>query len=161
MHVQYTQRRPLNAWQKILFGSIFLIIGVSLLAFSYFHIQDYQRKSQTYVSTTAYVVDYQENSSDDLVAIIVEYVVDGQTYRKTSNVYSNTPRSIGTHLSIKYDPNNPKNMIWGTDSTNIILPAVGVMFILGGIIIIVSGVKGISRESNTEYDYNTSPTISN
>lgn len=130
----------MNSWQVFLFGLVFAIIGVGLLVFSIFTIKSYNEKNKTYVETNSVVIDYARND-EGLVAIIVEYTVDDETYTKQSNAYSNTPKSIGTKVKIKYNPNNPSEAIWVNDSTNIILPLMGGIFTLVGIIVAVSGAK--------------------
>jgi len=78
---------------------------------------------------------------DGLQAIIVEYTVDGQSYRKTSNSYSNMPKSMGTEVDLKYNPANPKDAIWVNDSTNIVMPLAGGLFTLVGVVVIVIATK--------------------
>ena len=50
------------------------------------------------------------------------------------------PKSIGTEVSIKYNPNDPQDIIWTSDSANIILPIVGIAFTLIGIAILIYGI---------------------
>lgn len=130
----------MKPWQWILFGLIFAIVGIALLCFAVSSIKTYNEKNETFVETTSRVVDYKYND-EGLQAIVVEYVVDGQTYQKVSNSYSNMSKSIGTEVSIKYNPNNPQDAIWTLDSTNIILPIVGVVFTLVGVIVVISSIK--------------------
>ena len=124
---------------KILFGLIFTIIGIAILCFASSSINTYNEKNATFTETTSKVVDYKYDD-DGLQAIIVEYVVNGRTYQKVSNSYSNMPKSIGTEVSIKYNPNDPQDIIWTSDSTNIILPIVGITFTLIGIAILIYGI---------------------
>jgi hypothetical protein len=143
-NVQGKQMKP---WQGILFGLIFAIVGIGLIAYSVVTIQNYNKKNETYIETTSKVVDY-DYDSDGLQAIIVEYTVDGKTYRKTSNSYSNMPKSIGTEVSVKYNPDNPSDAIWTTDSTNIVMPLAGALFTIVGIIVVISSAKKMKQENN-------------
>ena len=138
--VSTVQTKPMKPWQGVLFGLIFAVVGIALLFFANSSIKTYNEKNATFIETTSTVVDYKYND-DGLQAIIVEYVVDGQTYQKISNSYSNMPKSIGTEVSVKYNPNNPKDAIWTSDSSNIILPIFGAVFTLVGVFVVISSVK--------------------
>lgn len=133
-------QKPMKTWQGVLFGLIFAIVGIALLCFAVSSIKSYNKKNETFVETTSKVVDYRYDD-DGLQAIVVEYVVDGRTYQKVSNSYSNMPKSIGTEVSVKYNPDNPQDAIWTSDSSNIILPIVGFIFTLVGIIVVIFSIK--------------------
>lgn len=157
MHFSYStqdvQTNQSNIWQKILFGLIFVVVGIVLLYFAISSIKTYNEKSKTFIEITSTIVDYKYND-EGLQAIVVEYVVDGETYQKISNTYTNMPKSIGTELPIKYNPNNPKDAIWVSDSNNIVLPIVGVAFTLVGIFFIVLTVKNEKKKKTIEEQTN-------
>ena len=145
MHINFStgrtvQAKPMKPWQGVLFGLIFVIVGIALLCFAVSSIKTYNEKNETFVETTSKIVDYKYND-EGLQAIVVEYVVNGQTYQKVSNSYSNMPKSIGTEVSVKYNPNNPQDAIWTSDSTNIVLPIFGAVFTLVGVIVVISSIK--------------------
>ena len=147
--VSNVQTKPMKPWQGVLFGLIFTIIGIALLWFAVSSIKTYNEKNETFIETTSTVVDYKYND-DGLQAIIVEYVVDGQTYQKISNSYSNMPKSIGTEVSVKYNPNNPKDAIWTSDSNNIVLPIFGAVFTLVGVLVVISSIKNGKKQKMIE-----------
>lgn len=154
MHINFStdrivQSKPMKPWQGVLLGLIFAIVGIALLCFAVSSIKTYNEKNETFVETTSRVVDYKYND-ERLQAIVVEYVVDGQTYQKVSNSYSNMPKSIGTEVSIRYNPNNPQDAIWTSDSTNIVLPIIGVVFILAGVIVVISSIKNGKKQKMLE-----------
>lgn len=154
MHINFStdrivQSKPMKPWQGGLFGLIFAIVGIALLCFAVSSIKTYNEKNETFVETTSRVVDYKYND-ERLQAIVVEYVVDGQTYQKVSNSYSNMPKSIGTEVSIRYNPNNPQDAIWTSDSTNIVLPIIGVVFILAGVIVVIYSIKNGKKQKMLE-----------
>ena len=157
MHFSYStqdvQTNQSNIWQKILFGLIFVVVGIVLLYFAISSIKTYNEKSKTFIEITSTIVDYKYND-EGLQAIVVEYVVDGETYQKISNTYTNMPKSIGTELPIKYNPNNPKDAIWVSDSNNIVLPIAGVAFTLVGIFFIVLTVKNEKKKKTIEEQTN-------
>ena len=157
MHFSYStqdvQTNQSNIWQKILFGLIFVVVGIVLLYFAISSIKTYNEKSKTFIEITSTIVDYKYND-EGLQAIVVEYVVDGETYQKISNTYTNMPKSIGTEVPIKYNPNNPKDAIWVSDSNNIVLPIAGVAFTLVGIFFIVLTVKNEKKKKTIEEQTN-------
>ena len=150
MYINFLTRRTVQSkqpktWHNVFMGLIFAIIGIALLCFSVLLIKTYNEKNETFIETTSKVVDYKYND-EGLQAIIVEYVVDGQTYYKISNSYSNMPKSIGTKVLIKYNPYNPQDIIWTMDSINIILPIVGVAFTLAGVIVVIFSIKNRKKQ---------------
>ena len=77
----------------------------------------------------------------ELRAIIVEYIVDGRKYRKESDKFSTITKLIGDKVMIKYNPKNPSDSIWKNDSSNIIIPIVGGLFVIAGILVFVNYIK--------------------
>lgn len=146
--MRFSSTKPMKPWQGILFGLIFLFAGIEVLLLSVSTIKSYNEKNETYKEVTSVVVDYDYND-DDLEAIIVEYVVDGQTYRKKSNTYSSVHKMKGTEVKLKYDPNNPSEAIWVNDSTNIVMPLFGGAFSLAGVFIIINSFKMMKKEKNS------------
>ncbi len=140
--MQFVHTKPMKSWQGIIFGLIFAVVGIWILLVSISSIKSYYQKNKTYTEITSVVVDY-ANNDEGLKAIIVEYIVDGKTYRQQSTLYSSMPKSIGTQVKVKYNPNNPSEAIWVNDSTNIVLPLVGGLFALIGIIFVVNSLKQV------------------
>ncbi len=154
MHTNFStgktiELKTMKQSQKILVGLIFTIIGIAILCFASASIKTYNEKNATFTETTSKVVDYKYDD-DGLQAIIVEYVVNGRTYQKVSNSYSNMPKSIGTKVSIKYNPNDPQDAIWTSDSANIILPIVGIVVTLIGVAILIYGIISGKKKKNIE-----------
>lgn len=140
--------RHIKSWQGILFGVLFIVVGVALLIYAVKTISSYNEKSQTYQEVIGYVIDYDYNN-DGLRSIIVEYQVNGKTYKKISNEYSDNPRTIGSEITLKYNPNNPVDAIWINDSTNVILPVFGGIFSLAGALITIKAI--IKVKNGSEY----------
>ena len=138
--------RPIEA---VIFGLVFTLCGVALLFYSFQTIKDYKEKDAKYIEVSAEVVDYRENS-EGLLAIIAEYEVDGQKYSKTGSTFSNSPKSIGSRVSVKYNPKNPKDAIWKNDSTNLVLPLVSTGFTLVGLLIFITGILGFKEKNKKD-----------
>lgn len=143
MHFHTTKTidyKTMKPWHACLFGLIFVLIGIVGIAFSVKSINTYNEKKESFIETTANVVSYRYDD-DGLAAIIVEYYVNEIPYQSISNSYSNMPKSIGSVVSIRYNPSNPNDMIWENDSTNIVIPIVCSVFTLVGLVIIGTGIK--------------------
>ena len=138
--------RPIEA---VIFGLVFTLCGLALLFYSFQTIKDYKEKDAKYIEVSAEVVDYKENS-EGLLAIIAEYEVDGQKYSKTGSTFSNSPKSIGSRVSVKYNPKNPKDSIWKNDSTNLVLPLVSTGFTLVGLLIFITGILGFKDKNKKD-----------
>lgn len=138
--------RPIEA---VIFGLVFTLCGLALLFYSFQTIKDYKEKDAKYIEVSAEVVDYRENS-EGLLAIIAEYEVDGEKYSKTGSTYSNSPKSIGSTVAVKYNPKNPKDAIWKNDSTNLVLPLVSTGFTLVGLLIFITGILGFKDKNKKD-----------
>lgn len=129
---------------KILMGLLCLLVGIGLISFGIKKMNDFKEKNKTYIETIAKVVDYKDDFDSDgdrMQAEIVEYTVNGETYRATSPDSSTDPDALGSEVKIKYNPNNPEEVIWVGDNTHIILFIVGGVFALVGLFILVSHRK--------------------
>ena len=146
------QAKPLKKWQQVLIGVLFTFIGGFLLVFSVNQIKDYKEKDKTYKPISATVVAYDTNS-DGLQAVIVEYAVGTTIYREKSDVYSNLPKQMGTKVDLKYNPNNPEEIIWVGDSTNYILPLTSVIFIVCGFLICIGSFKKKEEATVSSIEY--------
>jgi len=135
--------------KEIGLGLLCIILGVGSLIYSFFLINLYNEKNRTYIETYATVVDYNYDS-EGLASIIVEYTVDGQTYRKTSTSYSKFPKSIGTEVKVKYNPKAPNDAIWEVDSTNFLVLLVGVVFTAVGVLMLITSIKKMKSEKMQE-----------
>lgn len=136
----YVRQGNAKPWQEFLIGIIFLLIGIGLFVFFFFTIQTYNEKNKSYIEITSEVTDYQYNDQG-LKAEIFEYIVDGKTYHKISNSYSNTEKPIGSKVQIKYNPKDPRDAIFKHDSTNVIVPIMGGLFTLFGCFDIMISIK--------------------
>ena len=142
----------LKPWQEVIVGIIFIIIGVVSLILGKNLMVENNEKSKTFIEVTGYVVDYEYQDRYDYespASEIVEYVVDGETYRVTSSVSSTNPRSRGTEVLLMYNPSDPSDVIWVNDEGNLIILIVAVIFIIGGIYITIKSV--IKLRHNTDY----------
>ncbi len=129
-----------NSTQSILVGLIILIVGICLLVFSISNIKSYNEKNKTYIETVSKVVDYQYNSEREKAAV-VEYEVNGVTYEATHNTYSKNPIPRGSKIKLKYNPNDPNDVIWVNDTSNVLFPIVGGLFTLIGLVVTISNIK--------------------
>lgn len=126
--------------KSLILGVIILIVGVCILVFSISSIKSYNEKNKTYIETVSEVVDY-EYRGDQEKAPIVEYEVNGVKYEKTHNSSSTNPLPRGSKVRLKYNPNDPTDVIWVTDASNILFPTVGGVFTLIGLVVTIGSIK--------------------
>lgn len=122
-----------------LLGLVFTVIGAGLLFLAFIVNNDYKQKNEKFVQIVGYVVDY--DYDDDLKASIVQYVVDGKTYRKTSGLYSSTSQSKGTSVKLKYNPENPHEAIWVNDKAYIVMIVASALGTLTGLIVMIASIN--------------------
>ncbi len=133
--------------RNILAGILFLCIGVGLIAGSLIYKQSTDKKLAAWPHANAVVVDYdteykRDNNGDREIMYteILEFEVDGKTYRVKSTSSSNIRPLLGTTREIAYDPVNPKNFVEKSTASIalIIFIIVGAAFAVGGPVLIVT-----------------------
>ena len=143
-----TTTREYNPKQTRNAAWIALILGIFTLIYGIVTVVDYNEKNKTYREIEARVVGYDTTTSTDedgytktLYASILEYIVDGQSYKFTEKSYSMNKESIGERVTIKYDPENPKEAMEAFGTTYLLAILVGVCFIGGSIVLLVRYYK--------------------
>ncbi len=114
----------------LLFSLIFFSIAIVLCVISVSEFLIYKQKNETFIEVIGKIVDYNSDKDDRLRAIIAEYEVDGQKYELNSKKYVDIPDSIGSVVSIKYNPDNPSEAIFTYEKTGFTFIAIsfGVLF---------------------------------
>ena len=125
--------------------TIVFTVGILLIGAYFKTNSDESKRSENFISTFATVVDHDERISSStnrsntsrsrVYGIIVEYEVDGTTYTRTSNLYTDRPKAIGEQVEIKYNPDSPADMIWLENNGLILFLIIGAAFVVVSIII--------------------------
>lgn len=129
-----------NPIVSIIVGVIFVFIGVFMITLSISSMKSYNEKSKTFIETDSKVVDYKYRGNQERTPI-VEYEVHGIRYEKEHNTTSTNPLPLGTHVRLKYNPNDPTDIIWVNDASNILFPIVGGVFTLIGLVVTIGSIK--------------------
>ena len=146
--------------------SLFIKIGISMLAISLILgiisgviIAKYYNKKQTYIQNIGVVTGYSTrtelinqddhiNSEEYLTyAPIIEFEVDGKSYSVQYTSYVTNPPALNTEMSLRYNRDNPTDVIFDKDIERIILPVVSAMFLVSGITLIIFGKVKSKREA--------------
>lgn len=137
--------KRMTLWKRLLLGTILIALGIGLLFYCVKSFKDYNYKKKTYIETVSYVYDYDFKNLGKEAAIIVRYEVDGITYHAVSASYSNHPEIIGTPVIIRYNPNNPQDIIWDSNPVSYVLFGVlsGVFIIAGAASYFYKGNKHV------------------
>ena len=103
-------------------------------------------KTKDYVKIESTVVDFAEVRRRDsehggmktLYAEIVEYVVDGETYRAQNSSSSNMPKKKGSKMTIAYDPNDPSKYTFPQSDVgaSVFLFVFGAIFGVAGVVLL-------------------------
>jgi len=128
--------------------TIVFTVGILLIGAYFKTNSDESKRSENFISTFATVVDHDERISSStnrsntsrsrVYGIIVEYEVDGTTYTRTSNLYTDRPKAIGERVEIKYNPDSPADMIWLENNGLILFLIIGAAFVVVSIIISIA-----------------------
>lgn len=115
-----------------------IIVGLGICIYSALVIPGKIEKEKTYVETTAVVVDYEMCTFDDGTtgnSYIAEYQVDRDKYRIKSSSCATINKSIGSEVKVKYNPKDPSIAVFTNDISNYIIPLIGVIFVICGVVI--------------------------
>lgn len=103
-------RRPLK-WAGWIFGSIGLLLGALFVSLALVAGHAEQGKPTTtgtvvdrYVTETRYQTDDGTWEDSSTTWVVIEYVVDGETYR----IRQSFPRQVGDTVTVVYDPARPQ-----------------------------------------------------
>ncbi len=107
----------LKHWQFWL--AVFIIIlGIGIFSFAIYYTVTDQAKLKGYNEMTAVVVGYEERKSfsDNRTKItyaeVVEYSVNGVTYKAANSASSTSPKELGTIMKIAIKPDDPSDCIF-------------------------------------------------
>lgn len=155
--------KKIGLFISMLLGVIFIIIGFYIINNGLNDLKNDKDKYKDYIEINATIVGHDENSKR-LQAIIVEYIINGKKYRKTSDKYTDEYKKINTTVRIKYNPANPEEVIWEEEinKDNIIFTIIGGVFIFLGASCVVSSFLNIFKDEQisaieTKKVYNTDP----
>ena len=153
--MNYSANKKTSPIATIIFGILFVCAGLYVGKMSLDKVKEFNNKTDTFVEINSKVVGHTKNN-DGKEAVIVEYTVDGVRYKEQSNKYSNDYVEIGTEVKIKYNPNNPQEVIWGNEkSDNMIFTiASGILVVFGGYLILNGFANCFTKEVTVTYHYN-------
>lgn len=149
MNTQTIETKPSSPVSKILISLLFIVAGGLFAYFTSKNAITYIDKNKTYTETISKVVAYDHNN-EGLASIVAEYTVEGRKYRLTSNNYSRNPKSKGTEVLVKYNPKNPEDAIWSNDISVFLIPLLGLLFVIGGIITLFAKRKPHQKINTNE-----------
>lgn len=115
-------------------GVLMLFVGLAVTTASTIIIISFNIKQTKYIDTTAVVIKY-DKKENGLRSIIVEYNIDEKYYQITSKHYSKNPEKLDTKIKIKYNPENPGEIIWIDNNRNGKYLASGLILLAGDILI--------------------------
>lgn len=129
----------IKPYQFVLVGLCLILVGSLVLYFFLPDLLNQIDKGKTFLTIDGTVVDHVFEASDGryVYAEIVEYTVDGQTFHATSNMYSSNPKSVGSTLTLKYNPEDPKDVIFSLYRGFLVPVIIAGVLVLAGIFIFI------------------------
>lgn len=113
---------------------VLLSVGIWFLTVTVIRDNRYIRTEATVVEIATVRVHHRRGGNRYLYAEVVEYTVNGYTYRAQNNSSSNMPKEIGSKMTIAYDPKNPENCFFPSSnySAAALIAALAAGFITAG-----------------------------
>ncbi len=141
MQDRYRYENPGNPFINIIAGTLLTLLGTFLLVATIFgsSFEDY------YINTTATVINYTYDDNN-LNSEVLEYTVDDTVYESSLNDYDDILLDIGSSVSIMYNPDNPEEILpsdYKSDDISLLL--FSVVFILLGLLLIITSIRRIKR----------------
>ena len=131
---------------KRILASVILIIGGLMFALMGFgNMADIGNFKQVdaVVTSVEEIESVDEDGLDDIDFVVtVKYTVDGTEYEEVLQYADKGYFVDGQEVSVLYDPDKPENVTGATESGALVRLGVGVLFILGGIGGLLSGLIG-------------------
>ena len=143
-------------------GIVMLVIGLVMGIIAGVMIFNYNKKKQTYIQTIGVVVDYDTHLEDVFedgnpthpdgdeyytYAPILEFEVDGKKYKAKYKTYMESPPELGTEMSLRYNKNDPTDVIFDKDQNRIAFSIIAGVFIAFGFIFLITGKVKSKKES--------------
>lgn len=137
-----TSSGPVSNITGIVVGLIILLIGVGIGIFTFLsYKQDLKQKDYLKIEAT---ISDKKTDEDGFDTYTITYDVEGKTYTH-DDIFAIEDGEIGSSVKIYYNPNNPDEISWGDKSTGFVMPAMTIIFLLIGLLTIVSNIKAFSN----------------
>ena len=124
-----------------LFLSLFILIGIVMLYFGISNSFKNFSKTNNYVKTIGYFVDYEIYNSDEdgtTYKLIYSYNINNKEYTVSTDYGTNMIPKEGSSRTIKYNPSNPSEAIISGGSSEIVLLLIGIMFTMIPFVIFIN-----------------------
>ena len=132
-----------------LFLSLFILIGIVMLYFGISNSFKNFSKTNNYVKTIGYFVDYEIYNSDEdgtTYKLIYSYNVNNKEYTVSTDYGTNMIPKEDSSRTIKYNPSNPSEAIITGGSSEILLLLIGIMFTMIPFVIFINMSPKIKKK---------------
>ncbi len=133
---------PLNRLLTILLPILLVGGGIALIVLGIQNIS----KNKTYTETTAVITEmidqsyYDEGTRVAQYDIQVQFTVDGKTVTAKLDEYR-SGFQVGKEVKIKYNPDNPTDIVASGSLSSILLLGLGIVAIISGAVAVIRGRK--------------------
>ena len=133
--------------KPFLISLICLLAGLAFAGFGSYNL--YARFA--FVPTDAVVMDvwYTETDAEsaDTTHALVSYSVDGVDYEEELQNFASKDAKVGKVISVRYNPNNPKEVHGDKNVLPYVQIAIGTLFAVVGAIMLVRAIKQTKKEA--------------
>lgn len=141
---------------KILFTYVLPLIFIGISVFLLIQTLNNMKKIDVYDTTTAEIIsitsDYDAATEAVNMRVFIKYTVNGREYTAEIDEYKPTYRE-GMKISVKYDPQNPYDVLADDKSFVYLNFAIFAVFFAVGAFLLVKNVRGeIISKREHEYD---------
>lgn len=137
--------KPKKKKQRFLFIKVlFLIVGALIAGLVIYDTVNYIMKNLNYVGAEAQVISRNEGRFNTL-AVVAKFRVDRKTYIVESKRYEEKPPAIDTIVDIRYNPENPEDVIFVREKPYYKLGCGGLLLFVIGLLSLISGRKKQKR----------------
>lgn len=133
--------RRMNKKVLFVFGMSFILLGLGFLMISIDSAKEYNYKAIKYVETDSIVVDLKIDY-ESLYSSVCRYNVAGEDYTYQTS-YGQFYKDIGETVRLRYNPDNPEDVIEVDDTKYTVYPILSLILLLAGISIIYDRLSRI------------------
>ena len=128
-----------NRILAIIVPVILLVGGVMFIALGAINLN--QVKSFPQVDATVTNLEEEVGTDPDMSdvneTVTVQYVVNGKSYEEVLQFHETGKYRVGDVITVRYDPEKPNYVTAGSNKTSVIYVAVGALFALGGLAMLI------------------------
>lgn len=119
-----------------LLATIFILVGLLIIAMYFKTSITHNNKCKDFIDVDSEVISH-EYKDGKLVGVVLEYTVGEDTYKTVANLHEDNIKSYGTIVMLKYNPEQPDEVIVANQKVSLWLPIAGLSSLVIGVSIFI------------------------